>query len=370
MSSLLSAHFRADLNLYSERAEELPISLPGWEGKGMKAVPSIVLALFVCAAPAFADVTVNSPSQHSKLVSPFWLSAAATPCSSQAIEAMGYSLDDSSNTTIVQGNRLNTTISFPIGSHLLHVKSWGNQGASCVTTVSVTVVPPPTSTVPSDAIKVSGIQTYGDWEAARDTATGRGWSSGTMGIVNSPALTGYAREFESAFSNYSGERYDVPFGSDTESHNFLYDAWLYLANPSSNIASLEMDVNQVMANGQTVIFGFQCDGYSGTWDFTLNAGSPWNSNDQWRHSYSWCNPREWSTNTWHHIQISYSRDDRGNVTYKSLWFDNLEQDIYVTVPSAFALGWDPTLLTNFQVDGLGTSGSSKVYLDNLTIYRW
>lgn len=336
----------------------------------MNAPSSLALALLVYAVPAFANVTINSPFQGAKLVSPFWLSAAASPCSSQPIAAIGYSLDDSSNTTIVHAISISTTIASPTGSHQLHIKSWGNQGASCVTTVSVIVVPPPTSTIPSYAIKVSGIQTYGNWAEALDTATGSGWSSGTMGIVNSPALTGYAREFESAFSNYSGERYDVPFGIDTESHNFLYDAWLYLANPTSNIANIEMDVNQVMANGQTVIFGFQCDGYSGTWDYTLNAGSPGNPNDQWRHSYSWCNPRDWSTNTWHHIQIRYSRDDVGNVTYKSVWVDNLEQDIYVTVPSAFALGWDPTLITNFQVDGLGAGGSSNVYLDNLTIYRW
>jgi len=140
-------------------------------------------------------------------------------------------------------------------------------------------------------------------------------------------------------------------------------------NPSSAISNLEMDVNQVMPNGQTAIFGFQCDGYSGTWDYTVNAGTPQKPSDIWRHSYSECNPREWSTNTWHHIQISYSRDQYGNVCYKSVWLDNVESDLYSTVPSAFALGWSPTLLTNFQVDG-GTSGSAKVYLDNLTIYWW
>jgi hypothetical protein len=32
-------------------------------------------------------------------------------------------------------------------------------------------------------------------------------------------------------------------------------------------------------------------------------------------------------------------------------------------------GWGPTMLTNFQVDGLG-SGSNTVYLDDLTVYRW
>ena len=38
---------------------------------------------------------------------------------------------------------------------------------------------------------------------------------------------------------------------------------------------------------------------------------------------------------------------------------------------AFALGWAPTLVTNFQVVSVDPgSSSSTVYLDNLTISRW
>ena len=70
------------------------------------------------------------------------------------------------------------------------------------------------------------------------------------------------------------------------------------------------------------------------------------------------------------MQISYSRDDSGNVTYKSVWLDDVRQDINATAPSAFALGWGPSLLTNFQIDGSGAVGQPTAYLDNLTIYRW
>jgi len=331
---------------------------------------SLFLALLASAVPALANVTINSPGQNAKVVSPFWLSANANPCSSQTVASMGYSFDDSANTTIVNGSSISTTISFATGVHVLHIKSWGNQGASCVSSITLTVVPPPTSMVPWYGIKAGAIQTLGSWQADHDTATGYGWASGWTGLVNAPSLTGYAREFATSFSNYAGERYEVSFGIDTEAQNFLYDAWVNFANPSSGIANLEMDLNQVMPNGQTVIYGFQCDGYSGTWDYTVNAGTPQNYSDIWRHSYARCDPREWSTNAWHHIQISYSRNGAGNVTYKSVWLDNIEQDIYITVPSAFALGWTPTLLTNFQVDGLGTSGSTSVYMDNLTVYRW
>ncbi|MFP5206374.1 MAG: hypothetical protein ACLGSH_13535 [Acidobacteriota bacterium] len=74
-------------------------------------------------------------------------------------------------------------------------------------------------------------------------------------------------------------------------------------------------------------------------------------------------------NHWHHIQISYSRDSSGYVSYHSVWFDGAESPINATAFSAFALGWPPVLLTNFQVDGFG-SGSNTIYLDKVTISRW
>jgi hypothetical protein len=160
------------------------------------------------------------------------------------------------------------------------------------------------------------------------------------------------------------------FGDNTAVTNFLYDGWVYVARPSNSIANIEFDMNQVMSNGQTVIFGFQCDGYSGTWDYTANEGTPQVFSDVWLNSPFPCNPRNWSTNTWHHVQITYSRDSYGSVTYQSVWFDGVEHDLNATVKSAFALGWAPVLLTNFQVDGYGASGSSTAYLDNLTVYTW
>ena len=189
-------------------------------------------------------------------------------------------------------------------------------------------------------------------------------------VAGTPVAAGSARAFATTYSNYGDERYDVPFGEDTTATNFFYDGWVYLASPSSDIANLEMDLNQVMANGQTVIFGFQCDGYSGTWDYTENTGTPEAPVDQWVHTSASCNPRNWQTDTWHHVQISFARDDAGNVTYNAVWLDGNEQGLNVTVPSSFALGWSPTLLTNFQVDGLGSGGSSTAYLDNLIVYRW
>lgn len=222
---------------------------------------------------------------------------------------------------------------------------------------------------PTNATDVAGIQALQTWTGTSDSA-GTGSASGSTGLVNAPALSGTARQFRTSYANGGSERFSTAFGADELATHFLYDGWIYIAAPSNDVANLEMDTNQVMANGQTVIFGVQCDGYSGTWDYTENQGTPQNPTDVWLHSTAACNPRNWSTNAWHHVQISYSRDAQGNVTYGSVWLDRAEQSLNVTVPSAFALGWQSALLTNFQVDGLGTSGSTTVYLDNLVVYRW
>jgi hypothetical protein len=232
------------------------------------------------------------------------------------------------------------------------------------------VVPDPTTRVPADALVFNRVQALNTWLEVGDTAGTNSTASGQTAIVASPSLSGAARKFATQFTNYGDERYWVVFGDNTTVTNFLYDGWVYLARPSNGIANIEFDMNQVMSNGQTVIYGFQCDGYSGTWDYTANEGTPQAPSDQWLHSAFRCNPRNWSTNAWHHVQITYSRDAYGTVTYESVWLDGVEQDLNATVRSAFALGWGPVLLTNFQVDGYGSSGSSTVYLDNLTVYTW
>ena len=260
------------------------------------------------------------------------------------------------------------------GAHTVHIKSWGNQGASCVSDIPVTVLSPaPTISgpqIPSSAVAISSIQKMTNWKAEFDAGTS-GSSSGVTKPVTAPALSDSSRQFITNYSNYGGERYSINVGTDTAAQNFVLDTYVYLASPVNNIANIELDVNQVMPNGQTVIFGFQCDGWSRTWDYTQNTGTPTNPNDQWMHSNQTCNPQAWSPNTWHHVQISYARDNSGNVNYKSVWLDGVQQDLNLTVPSAFALGWSPALILNVQVDGMtATPGSSTIYLDKTTLYRW
>src|SRR5579863_2191436 len=132
----------------------------------MKALYLPSFLLLVCAAPAFPDVAVNTPTNGAKVASLFLLYATASPCSAQQISAMGYSFDNSTGTFIVYGSTINTEVSTPLlGTHVLHVKSWGNLGASCVTDVTLEVVVPPTASIPSTAAVTKSIQTLTTWQA-------------------------------------------------------------------------------------------------------------------------------------------------------------------------------------------------------------
>lgn len=345
------------------------LHVKSWGTSGASCVANVNVTVTQSTSTSnITDVVVSSPAVGASLPSPFSLAATGTLCLGQTITAMGYSIDSSASTTTVSGTALNAAVSASTGSHTLHVKSWGKSGASCVSNVALTVTAGPS--IPSTAVITKALQNLTAWTAEHDPGTS-GTSTGTMSLVTSPALSGSARDFATTYTNYGGERYNIKFGSDQTSTNFVFETQVYIAGSTSDVANIEMDLNQVMANGQTAIFGFQCDGWSRTWDYALNTGTPTSPTPHWNHSTQTCNPQKWATNAWHHVQIQYSRDISGNITYKSVWLDGVEQDLNVTVASAFALGWAPSMNINFQVDGYtSTSGSSNIYLDNLALYSW
>ena len=332
-----------------------------------------LLVVFVTTASAFASVSISSPSNGEHVSSPFTLSATSTSCSSQTVGTMGYSIDNG-DTTQIHNTSFDAQVSAPAGTHTVHVKSWGDQGAACVTDVAIDVTDvtdtpvADTSVVPSDAVSVSSLQKLGGWRAAHDSATS-GSGSGEMKLVGSPVHSGSSREFISRFSGSGGERYSVSFGDNATSENFFYDGWIYFNSSASHIANLELDLNQTMSDGHTVFMGIQCDGYTGTWDYTENLGTASHPKGHWAHSSSPCNPRSWKRDSWHHVQASLSRTSTGKVTYKTIYLDGVKHTLNHTVFAARAEGWGHALITQFQIDSTGSS-TITAYLDDLTIYRW
>jgi hypothetical protein len=357
-----------------------PIPYKGILMKFVKILSVHLFALTAAAAiPALAQTTINSPTNGEQVSSPFTLNMSASLCSAKPVTGVGYSLDNSAQTSSWNAQYIDGPVTAPDGSHTLHVKVWNNAGGVCVTDVAIDVTGAAaatsgtsgaTSLVPSNAVSVSSIQTIGNWTAIHDGGT-TGSSSGTMSLTSSPSLTGTARLFANEFTDFGGERYSASFGDDTTSTNFLYDTWVYIANNANGFANLEFDLNQTMANGETVIMGFQCDSWIQRWDYAVNGGSPTAPNDTWLHSYAPCNVHSWGANQWHHVQIYYSHNSSGWVTYHSVWLDGTEQDLNFTVFSGYDLGWGPALVTNFQIDG-DSSGTTwgNVYMDEMKVYRW
>lgn len=336
----------------------------------MKKNCSALFSLLCFTLPAMASVSVSSPTNGSEVKSPFTLNASAATCSSENVSAITYSLDSGSDLKSVHDTVLQEEVDANAGTHTIHVKAWGDKGTLCVTDVEVKVTAAGDGTgAPSSAATVSNVQTLKNWTAVHDART-PGSGSGSMSLTSAPSRSGVARKFVTRYGDAGGIRYSVHFGDDTEAENFLYDSWVYIDGSAASIANLEMDVNQVIQNGWTVIFGFQCDGYSKTWDYAGNTGTAEHPNAHWHHTSAACNPRSWTTNAWHHVQVSYSRDVHGVATYHYVTFDGVQHNINVTILAAKALGWGPSLTTNFQVDGLGKSGENTIYVDNMTISRW
>jgi hypothetical protein len=130
-----------------------------------------------------------------------------------------------------------------------------------------------------------------NWKAVHDSATPGESMGSSVYPVTAPPYDD-ARQFYMTYSDRGGERFSLSFGSSAGVTHFLYDTYIYFVDPSQ-VQNVEMDVNQVMANGETVIFGTQCASGSKTWEYTVIR----NGRPHWLPSNIPCNPTTWTANT-------------------------------------------------------------------------
>jgi hypothetical protein len=339
----------------------------------MKCFHAAMAALFL-AAPALADVTVSFPAPGAVLMAPFALQASADPCNSQPLSAMAYSLDSGSD-TVVKASTIAAQVTATAGPHVLHVKSWGNRGAVCTRALNIQVLDK-LPAMPANVASAGNLQGMSTWVGEHDAATSGSSSGSTSLLAGGLSLNGQVRAFTFQYANDGGHRFHVSFPANAAATHFVYDTYLMInkycgSTPCGKLVNVEMDMNQVLPNHDVVIYGVQCDGWSGTWDYTVNEGTPTRTLIAWRHTNVTCDPAKWTKDAWHHIQIAYSRDDSGTVTYESVSLDGVESEFSGAVgPSRFALNWAPVLLTNFQMDGQGAKGAQTMEMANTTVYSW
>jgi hypothetical protein len=178
-----------------------------------------------------------------------------------------------------------------------------------------------------------------------------------------------ARAFSIAYQNGAGVRFSNSFAKDTVATHFVYDT--VVQSPDwTHTANLELDINQVKSNGKTAILGVQCSSYGHSWEVTLiGSTGAWH----WVTTNLTCNPLTWTPNVPHHIRIFGTIDATGFSTYTGVELDGTYGAFNSAASgmTARALGWSiGSVLPNFQIDGLGASGTATIYSDKLTIIRW
>ena len=218
-----------------------------------------------------------------------------------------------------------------------------------------------------------GAQSSGDlsesshWMWTHDRATPGSAVASSHYPVGNPSLDGKTREFSMSYSHKGGERFSLTFDHNPDVTHFVYDTYVYLED-ASQLANLEMDMNQVIRDGKTVIYAFQCSGNTGKWEFsTIEHNSP-----HWHSAGVACNPRSWASKKWHHIQIASHRNSSGDVTYDGVSFDGDYKELHnATGNGALDLHWSAgDLNLNFQLDGADERGEVQIYQDKLTIFYW
>ena len=333
------------------------------------AVFSLVLPVAMLNANA-QNITVAGPV----ISTPVHVKAHNVGCYGMPPLSFGYSVDDNSSfhagSTPYDIDATDATIG--VGTHIVHFKSWTVSGecpqvdtAFTVGAAAPTVVASP---FPATATSSGNLEGSAKWEWNHDPGTPGSSRGSSLYPQTNPSLDGTARQYYFTYANHGGEIYHLQFGSDANATHFVYDTFVYFTD-TTQLGNVEMDMNQVMSDGRTVIFGTQCASGSGTWEYTKVSGSQ----THWYPSNIPCKPSDWTANAWHHVQIASHRDDAGDVTYDWVIVDGVKSTFQgATGPSALSLGWPfGDLLLNFQLDGKnGSTGAVTAYTDKLTIYRW
>jgi hypothetical protein len=357
-------------------------------GQTSKRLPFVALAFFsglMLAHPALAaNVTVASPINGTSVASPIWVRAHNVGCNGLTPTAFGFSIDNSA--ALTRGATANDVdvinVGLAAGAHTIHFKSWTANGACPVVNTTFNVAggsggstssntsggaasSATTASIPSNAVN-SGILDGRNWIGQKDAGTPGTAHYSSVYPASTPSMD-HARKFYMTYTKHGGVRWHISFANSATATHFIYDTYVYLANPSQ-VANIELDMNQVMSNGATVIYGMQCSSYSGKWEYAYVKGG-----SHWKPSNVPCNPKTWKANTWHHIQIASHRNSSGVATYEYVNLDGAHHVFSnATVAASEHLGWAKgTLLVNFQLDGASAgSGSITAFIHKMTVFRW
>ncbi len=302
---------------------------------------------------------------------PIQIRAHNVGCKSARPTSFGFSIDDSK---IVYRGETPFDIDIPSqditpGKHTIHFKSATSKGDCAEATTTFTVADSSTTppVIPSYALSSGDLETTDNWNQAHDSRT-PGHAVGTTVYPATSPLGDDARLFSMDYSKRAGERWSNSFANDTTATQFVLDVYVLMPDPTQ-IQNLELDINQVAANGKTVLMTTQCSANSNRWEYGETIGHT----NHWLVSNVPCDIQSWTANAWHHIQIGEHHDKSLRLTHDYVIVDDVYTPfVGATRPASKNEGWRKgDVNTQFQIEGSSrVEATATIYAHNLTVYRW
>ena len=338
-----------------------------------------LLTLTFLSVSAFANVTVNSPTNGAVVGSPVqYTASASTSTCSKGVASMGVYVDYKL-VYVVNGTSLNTSISVGSGTHSTVVEEWDRCGGATYKSMTITVGAAATPKIGGSSLinlHKAPWTGWGEYPPAYNICNPCGggvtwsWKYG----VSSPSLSGSSTRFSIGGSHpYADALFVsrvigqgsslVPDGNHSilpNVHNFVYDVYFYPANLNA-AEVLEFDIAMYL-NGKSYTWGNQCRLINGhAWDVWDNVGHKWVS------ANLPCYP---INNAWNHLTIQMQRTSSNQVLMRSIALNGNTAWINRYFNPAGAPGSWYGVTLNFQMDGNSHQTPYSVYLDKLQLNYW
>jgi hypothetical protein len=346
-----------------------------WDNCGGSSSTPITIRV---GSPNGSSVYVSAPQANSR-VSPTvqYVASASTTCL-KGVAAMGIYTAPGALAYSTQGAQLNTLLELKPGTYQTVVEEWDNCGGASVTPITITVGGGPNGGVFSGLQQQQGWTGYGLLPSLYEicsTCSPSGpqvtWSMSQN--VTSPALSGRSSLMKTGGQTaYSDVLWNNHLIGDFSSqglrdyshtivpslHNFTYDVYFYVQDPSMSQA-LEFDINQFV-NGYSYIWGHECRLAGGNeWDIWDNQGQTWHPTGV---------PCKPLPNAWNHLIIIAQRTSDNHLLFQSITLNGVTSILnYYESPTTTT--WYGVTI-NYQQDGNYAQTPYSIWLDNLTFAYW
>ena len=321
---------------------------------------------------AQSGVWVTSPT-NGGVNSPINYVATSTTSCSKGIASMGLYVNNNLN-YVVQGSKLNTSVTLSPGKYDTVVQEWDRCGGSAFKHVPITVSGSGNTFY---NLQASGGWTgYGEFPPKYDVCLNCGpgvtWSM-NQGI-NSPSLSGKASKFtiggttpyadvlwtNPLIGSFSSQGIpDVAHKIIPNLHHFTYDLYFYGTNLELSQV-LEFDINQYF-NTMGFTWGTQCRIAGGhVWDVWDNV------NWHWVSTGVPCNP---VNNSWNHLTLEMERTSDNKLLYHAITLNGVTSVVDRYFPP-FSVGNWYGITANYQMDGNSKQSPYSVYVDKFSFTYW